>query len=516
MIPSLRPYQDALVADIRGAFARHRRVLAVASTGAGKTVTFAYIATAAAAKGNRVTIVVHRGEIVDQISRALDAFGVRHGRIQPKHPPTDDAVQVAMIATLGRRLDRVPEPDLLVVDESHHAISPTYVAVFTRWQRARILGVTATPERLDGRGLGDVFDVLVEAPPMADLIRDGWLAGYDYLAPPERMDLSAVKTRLGDYAIDDLAAALDRATITGDAIGHYRRFLDGRPAICFCVTVAHAEHVAQQFREAGYRAASVDGSMTEQERHERLASIGDGRLQVLTSCELISEGVDVPVVAGAILLRPTKSLATYLQQVGRVLRPKPDGSRAVILDHVGNVHRHGLPDTPRVWTLESKPKRDRVPTQRCDVCYRVFVTDPGWRNGQTCNETAPGPDCILALEPAAEPAERELPEVVDGELVAVAAPPAVAAAVEWAPGIDIRTASGDAWKRLLRLADTRERLAEIARIRGFKRGWVHFVEQQRQQRRGPSMPFIPTPAPQPEPPSFAAAATDELVEALTL
>ena len=514
---TLFPDQEIWVEGLRAAFRTHRRVLGVAVTGFGKTVCFAEITRSASARGNRVIIAAHRAEIVEQISRALDRMGVRHGRIQPGHPPTDDLVSVAMIQTLARRIERIAEPSLLVIDESHHAITGSYTAVTNAWQKARILGVTASPLRLDGRGLGEAFDTMVVGPPTRELIDAGRLARFTYLAPPQKADFSSVKTRLGDFAINELAEVMDKATVTGSAVAEYRKHLNGRPAIAFACTVAHAEHIAEQFREAGYKAASVDGSMSKSERESRVEAIGNGGLNVLTSCELLSEGVDCPVVAGAILLRPTQSLALFLQQVGRAIRVKPDGSQAVILDHVGSVARHGLPDTPRVWTLDSKPKRDRIPTQRCDVCYRVFVTDPGWRNGQTCNETAPGPDCILALQPATETAERELPEVVDGELVAVAPPAPVAAHVEWAPGIDVRTASGDSWKRLLRLADTRERLAEIARIRGFKRGWVHFVEQQRAGRRGPSMPFVAAnPDPAPQPPSFAAVETDELAEALAI
>lgn len=488
----LRPYQQDFVARIRAAFAQHRRVLAVAPTGAGKTIMFAYITAGAAEKQRRVTVVAHRQEIVSQISRALDSFGVRHGRIQPGHPKTADPVQVAMIATLGRRLDRLTAPDLIVLDECHHAISPTYAAVLDRWSGARVLGVTATPERLDGRGLDALFDVLVEGPPVADLIAAGWLAPYDYLAPPPRVSLAGVHRRLGDYAIDDLAAAMDRATITGDAVSHFRRHLAPRPAIAFCVTIAHAEHVAAQFRDAGFRAASVDGTLPAPERARRIAGIGNGELHVLTSCALIGEGVDIPVVAGAILLRPTQSLAVYLQAVGRVLRPKPDGSRAVIFDHVNNISRHGLPDAPRVWTLEGKPKREAAPTHTCQVCYRVFVASAAWRDGESCREIAAGPDCILAAGAPDDTSGRVEPETTAGELVPVVAPAAVPPP-DWARGIDVRAARGDDWKRLLRLADTPERLADIARIRGFKRGWVQHIQRDRSMRRGPRIDFSPVP-----------------------
>ncbi len=457
----LRDYQAELVSRLRAAMREHRRVLGCAPTGAGKTVIFSYISYNVAQRKRRAIILAHRREIVDQISASLSRFDLRHGRIQPGFSLTDDAVQVAMVQTIARRMHRIPEPDLLVIDEAHHAVAGQWAKVAAAWPNARILGVTATPERLDGRGLGDAFDVLVEGPATADLIERKFLADFEYFAPPPSADFSGIATRAGDFAIDQLAAAMDKATVTGDAVEHYRRYLNGAPAIAFCVTVAHAEHVAEQFRAAGFRAAPIDGKLDPAERARRVAAIGSGELQVLTSCELISEGFDVPAVAGAILLRRTKSLSLYLQQVGRALRPKPDGSRAVILDHVGNVNLHGSPKTPRVWTLDAKKRKEREASVRqCKICYQVF--DAGTRG--ECESRA-NPECLFTTVPReAEPAA--IPEAVAGELVAVSDRPA------WAGGIDILRASGPEWRALLGRARTREQLTEIARARGYKPGWV--------------------------------------------
>lgn len=331
--------------------------------------------------------------------------------------------------------------------------------------------MTATPERLDGQGLGAAFDALVEGPTTADLIGRGFLSDFDYFAPPAMADLSHVQSRAGDYAIEALAAAMDKATVTGDAVEHYRRYLDGRPAIAFCVTVAHAEHVAEQFRAAGFRAASVDGTLDAAERARRVAAIGNGGLQVLTSCELVSEGFDVPAVSGAILLRRTKSLAMFLQQVGRVLRIKPDGSRAVILDHVGNVNLHGSPKSPRLWSLNAKRRKDREASVRqCKVCYGV------WSAGEKseCANRA-SPECLFSSVFRA-PAPLVLPDHVAGELVAVAERPA------WAGGIDILRASGPEWQALVARAQTREQLKEIAAMRGYKPSWAWVILKQREQR----------------------------------
>lgn len=488
---TLRPYQDTLVADVRTAFATYRRVLVVAPTGSGKTRTFAYITTNAAAKDKRVYVVAHRAEIVEQISAALDDMGVRHGRIQPGHAMTPDPVQVAMVQTLARRLDKVPPPDLLVVDEAHHGVAGTWATVTAAYPKARILGVTATPRRMDGKGLADAFDHMILGPEMADLIQAGFLAGYDYLAPPVKADLSGIATRMGDFAVNELAEVMDKAVVTGSAVEHYRQHLGGRPAIAFCVTVAHAEHVAAQFEAAGFRAASVDGAMERRERRDRLAAIGDGRLDVLTSCELISEGVDVPVVAGAILLRPTKSLGMFLQQCGRALRPKPDGSRAVILDHVGNLHRHGMPCARRAWTLDSRKMRHApAPVATCKACYQAFSVLAGWKDGRDACDGEPL--CIFADQVGV----REAPEQVAGELVAVTASP------EWTRGISITGAKGAEWFRLLRLADTREKLREIGTARGYKASWAWRQWQERQNRAAPAE--VPEPSAPPSAPRAAA------------
>ena len=195
-IPRLRDYQDRDVAAIRAAFARWARVIYVAPTGSGKTVCFAYITSHAAAKGNATVVVTHRAEIADQISAALDAFGVPHGRIQPGYPETPGiTVQVAMVVSLGRRIARLPEPALLVPDECHHVVAGSWQLITSQWTSAKVLGVTATPERLDGRGLREAFDTMVIGPSVRELAERGYLAPFKYLAPPTRIDRRACAAR---------------------------------------------------------------------------------------------------------------------------------------------------------------------------------------------------------------------------------------------------------------------------------------------------------------------------------
>ena len=380
----LRDYQLELVDGVRDSYRSGKRSpLVVSPTGSGKTVLFAYIAQGTSAKGNSVVILVHRQELVDQTCRTLRAFGVDHGVIAAgRTPDRSHAVQVASVQTYVRRLDSF-KPALIIADEAHHATAGSWRKVIQHHPQARVLGVTATPQRLDGKGLKDVFDDLIRGPEVADLIAGGHLAPPVYFAPPVVADLSHIGTRGGDFAQDELAAEMDRPTITGDAVEHYSRICQGAPAVAFCCSVKHAQHVAEQFQAAGFRAATIDGTMDREARREVVRALGDGRLDVLTSCEIINEGFDLPVVSAAILLRPTKSLGLHLQQIGRVLRPAPGKDRAVILDHVGNLSRHGFAEDIRDWTLEGRKKKKRktddeeeVQSRQCPECFRCHPPSP--------------------------------------------------------------------------------------------------------------------------------------------
>jgi DNA repair protein RadD len=481
----LRPYQDSAVQKIRMAMGRSRRVLFVLPTGGGKTVVFSYIAQRASERGTRVMIVAHRKEIVRQISRSLDRFGVSHALVVPGSTMSSRPIQVAMVQTLGRRISRTwdYEPDLLVIDEAHHAVAGQWATVAAAWPKARVLGVTATPQRLDGKGLDDAFDELIEGPSTAELIDGGFLARFRYLAPPQAPGLaealSKVRTKFGDFSVKELDAAVDKPTVTGDAVRHYSKYLNGAPAIAFCVSVGHAAHVRDTFAASGFRAASIDGAMPGNDRDRIIADFSAGRLNVLTSCDLISEGFDVPDTQGVLLLRPTKSLTLHLQQVGRALRPKADGSEAIILDHAGNMNHHGLPDAAREWSLDGKAKGDPESISTCDRCFRVMSPRErdARRSAANCAQDFPWPTCGLFVDPRSAGTRQREVEHVDGELEEVAVE------VPWMPGVDVRRATGFELHRLIQRAQTPEQLAEIAKAKGYKRGWVH-VQMQLRERRG--------------------------------
>ena len=295
---SLRPYQHDAVDRVRLAFmAGHRSVLFVLPTGGGKTVVFSHIAQQAAVRGNRIAVLVHRVELLEQASRSLAALGVEHGLIASGRSMNLRApVQVASVQTLARRLPKLPADlfQLLIVDEAHHSNAGTWATVIAHFKTARLLGVTATPVRSDGRGLGEFYAELVLGPTAAWLSEQGFLARARVFAPPLGFSVKGLRKRMGDFDLNQAAGALGGSRILGDAVSHYRNHLLGRTAIAFCCSIAHSQAVAEAFVERGIPAAVIDGSMDAQQRRLLLERLGSGELQVLTSCSLIGEGVDVP------------------------------------------------------------------------------------------------------------------------------------------------------------------------------------------------------------------------------
>jgi superfamily II DNA or RNA helicase len=450
----LRPYQNQLANDIRGAFGSGaNRPLAVSPTGSGKTVLFSYITSQVLKRGSRVIIIAHRREILDQISATLKRVGVPHGFIQAGKSASTQPAMVASIQTLARRLDTIPAPDLVIIDEAHHSVSKSYVQMFAAWPTAKFIGVTATPERLDGKGLGVMFDRMVMGPSVQWLIDNGFLAQPVYYAPREAVDLSQVHTIAGDFDRSETEEIVDTPRITGDAVTHYVRFCNRQRAVAFCISVAHAQHVADTFNSCGIPSASIDGTLEPDVRKQRVEDLTAGKILVLTSCELISEGFDLPAVNAAILLRPTQSLSMHLQQVGRALRPYPGKANAIILDHVGNCLRHGLAEQERDWDLSGREKRLKksslVETKQCSKCFAIFA-------GTVC------PQCGSQREIAA----REIEEV-DGELQRLS--------IE-----DISKKRED--RREEGKCKTLDDFRALAKQRGYKLGWAFFRWQARQRK----------------------------------
>lgn len=329
----------------------------------------------AAAKGKRAWFVVHRRELVNQaVETFVTAADLHTGIIAAGYPPDAAApVQVCSVGSLKRRLSAVKPPDLLIIDECHHLPSASWSAIVQALPNAVQIGLTATPSRLDGRGLRPFFDALLCGPSTADLIAQGWLAPYKLFAP-STTDLTRVHTVAGDYNRKEVSETMRASTVVGDAVGTYlRHATDGR-ALVFAWSLEASQALADAFTMAGVPAAHVDGETAPAARLASLRAFRDGSLRVLCNVDLFGEGLDVPSVDAVFLLRPTQSLGLYLQQCGRGLRPAAGKTAVSIFDHVGNYARHGLPDDPRVWTLDgvAKGARKALPAlKRCAQCFAV-------------------------------------------------------------------------------------------------------------------------------------------------
>lgn len=287
----LRPYQLDMVQRTREAFRTHRRVIMQAPTGAGKTRVAAFITKCAEAKGGDTLVLTHRKEIKEQLLRALREADVDCGEFHMSDPFQCQVGTIGVVANaLGK--GRWMEPNFIVVDEGHHAISTQFTKVLSAFPKAAVLFLTATPQRLDGRGLNEVADTIVLGPSMRSLIADGWLKRPVYYAPKELVDVSGLRRTAGDYNHQDLEKLMAKPSVTGNAVAEYQRLCAGRTALAFCVTVAHAEAVAAAFRSAGIQSESMDGKLSGEERAARLTRLSSGESKVLTSCELISEGFD--------------------------------------------------------------------------------------------------------------------------------------------------------------------------------------------------------------------------------
>jgi superfamily II DNA or RNA helicase len=355
--PDLRAYQSEIIDRVVSEIAvGHRRLLLVAPTGAGKTVIAAAIIAEAAKTGRKVLVMAHRREIIEQTHGKLYAFGIDAGIIQCGFAPRPgQPVQVASIQTLHARARRssaidLPQADLVVVDEAHHARANSYTRLLDAYPDAIIIGMTATPCRSDGRGLGNVFDVLIECPSVAELITAEFLVQSRIFAPTEP-DLSGVPVARGDYVEARLAERMDNAPLIGDIVSHWHRLAERRRTVVFATGVQHSVHLRDEFRRSGVLAEHIDGSTPIEERASILAGLAAGTVEVVCNAMVLTEGWDQPEVSCLVLARPTKSLGLYRQMVGRILRPASGKADALILDHAGAVFAHGFPDDPIEWTL---------------------------------------------------------------------------------------------------------------------------------------------------------------------
>ena len=303
-----------------------------------------------------VLILSHRREITKQTSEKFFAAGIHHGIIQAGFAPRPlERVQIASIQTLHRRAiadETIPLPPakLLIIDEAHHCPARTYQKIINEYPDATLLGLTATPCRGDGRGLGTIFQVIIECPQVAELIKQKYLVPTRVYAPVDP-DLRGVRTVQGDYHEAELADRMDRAQLVGDIVSHWHKYSEQRKTVCFAVSVGHSIHIRNEFINSGVRAEHIDASTPKEERDESLARLASGHIDIISNCMVLTEGWDMPEVGCCILARPTKKMGLYRQMIGRVLRPHDGKSDAIILDHSGAVFRHGFAEDFVEWAL---------------------------------------------------------------------------------------------------------------------------------------------------------------------
>ena len=428
----LRGYQVAVADGIKARWASGaRNVMGVLATGAGKTVISAHLL-----RGNvgPCCAIAHRQELVGQISVALAREGLHHRIIGPQniikfivsqhvaetgrsYYNASASCAVAGVDTLVRRQDALRSwansVTMWFQDEGHHILKANkWGKAAAMFPNARGFGMTATPLRADGKGLSretdGLMDCMVGGPTMRELIEQGFLTDYRIFAPPSDVDLTevSVSSATGDYTMPGLRKAVRKSHIIGDVVEHYKRLAMGKLGITFDTDVATASDIAARYRENGVAAEVVSAKTPDKIRTDVLARFRNRELLQLVNVDLFGEGFDLPALEVVSMARPTESFSLFSQQFGRALRPVPGKTHAIIIDHVGNVVRHGLPDADRVWTLAPRDKRskgdsDAIPLTTCQQCLSVYE-----RVKPRC------PYCDFKSIPA----DRSSPESVDGDL----------------------------------------------------------------------------------------------------
>ena len=361
---SLREYQQDLYDKTVSAFRQgHKRVLVCVGCGAGKSYIFAKMAERT--KGP-VLVLTHRRELLEQTGRLFQEHGIN--------------ARIEMILTEANRLGEYERPALIITDEAHLSRSNSWMKVLDYYD-THTVGFTATPVRLDGKPLGDIYSALVTGVSVRWLIDNERLAPYEYYAPTA-VETDGLRVQAGDYVIKDLEQLMSDRAIYSDVLKSWERLAKGQKTIAYCVSVKHAQETAQMFTEAGYPAVEIDGSTPPKKRAEIMQDFRHGKIMVLCNVGIISEGVSIDDVTCCLLLRPTESHALYWQQGMRSMRYQP-GKVATVIDCVGNYTRNPLFDADVEWNLtESVKKRHSLNDEgdfyirTCPSCFKVFKTAP--------------------------------------------------------------------------------------------------------------------------------------------
>jgi superfamily II DNA or RNA helicase len=368
-----RDYQLDGIDAMRGAIRRGvRKICYQLPTGGGKTVVAGFMIQSAAARGLRVAWFAHRRELIMQPSAMLDRIGIPHGITMANHRRYDPnaQVQVLSIDTAVRR--ELPQFDLVIVDECHHARSDSYTEVIKKLNAKTVIGITATPCRLDGRGLGDIFEELVLGPTVQ------WLTDHKYLVPAETYSWPAptdgIRIARGDYDQKQANDRMSQPQLVGNVIEHWLKRCADRETIVFASGIGHSRLLTKRFIDHGISAAHLDGNTPTDERDEIINRLRTGDLRVVCNYGVLTEGTDIPNVSAIVNCRMTQSDALWLQMAGRGLRSHPGKQNCIIHDHGGSARLHGPPEMPRQWTLtrtadiQRSKKTTLIPVDKVRVC----------------------------------------------------------------------------------------------------------------------------------------------------
>lgn len=437
------PYQQKLIDEARESLSKgNKSVLIVSPAGSGKSIIIAEIARLAINKGGHVMFMVHRKELVEQIKETFlkDEIDLSH----------------TTIMTVGRiknRLGELPKPTLIITDETHHSLAKTYQTIYEYYSDVPRIGFSATPWRLSGKGLKDVYDDMVVGPQVKWLIDNHYLAPYEmYGFKADTSDLKRSST--GDYTKNSMDE-MTKKIIHGDVIDNWKRLANNRKTIVYCHSIEFSKQVAKWFNDAGIPAVHADSKTSAKERDEIMDKFREGKIKVLCNVDLVSEGFNVPDCSCVIMLRPTQSLVLYIQQSMRCMRYQPD-KKAIIIDQVENYRNFGLPDDNREWSLADREKQKKktntdggVAIRTCDECFAIIPA--------TCTLC---PICGAEIKVRNEEVEvdkqAELQQVNDFKF----------------------TTNYLVTKKPSELT-TVDELKAYAKAKGYKTGWVYFQQKQR-------------------------------------
>jgi superfamily II DNA or RNA helicase len=455
----LRPYQSGALDDLDTLLTMGARaVLIVAPTGAGKTILAAELVRRH--RERRILFLAPRRELIDQTSKKLAAIGIEHGIILAGDGRTNQYAQVqvasedTLIARAVRKQKSYGEFDLIIKDEAHVGVTEARERLFALFPNAKIVGLTATPCRSDGKALGRVYEEMVIVSTVAELTRLGFLVPGRYYSVSEP-DLKRVRVTAGEFNQKDVAAVMHKPKLVGDIVQHWLEHAAQRRTVVFATNIEHSMALAKEFISHGVSAEHVDANTPQSAREETFGNFQSGRTQVLTNCTLASIGFDLPELDCVVFARPTKSLGLYIQMLGRGLRPAPGKSDCLVLDHAGNVMRHGLATDERFWTLHgkyaqdeakvkaAKEKKERAGTMEivCPECKYVFTAQ------------AQCPQCGYFFPPKAKRIE-----TLNGKLVAI----------ENAKMTQLKLETPDDKRRFHAM------LVGHGKMHGYKPGWASF------------------------------------------